>query len=351
MARWKTSVGIWAFGPAGTRFVPGGYHPEQVGRPPEELVKYAVDGLGDLMDGYEFHYSTEITEQNLPKIQAALGPDHDIYCICYGMVPNPRYKLGSLINPDPVKRAEAVAHMKAGIDMAAEVGAHYIYWPGNEGYNYPMQRDYATTWAHFIEGIQAAVEHANSKNVTFLLEHKNSEPAMAILMRNIGMKLHIIHKLRELGTDVSRVKVNMDWQHLIMNGEPLGEYAGMLLAEGLLGHQHANSGWGSFDDDNMVGTQFIEQQIDLARELVKGNYQGRIGFDLYPYTEDAVEAVRRSVIHWEYILEVAKRTLADPTMAQAQAGADSIGAYRSMWKALGLNAEFEKAVEAKYRKG
>ena len=32
----------------------------------------------------------------------------------------------------------------------------------------------------------------------------------------------------------------MDWQHLIMNGENLGEYAAMLAAEGLLGHQHAN---------------------------------------------------------------------------------------------------------------
>ncbi len=350
MARWKTSVGIWAFGPAGTRFMPGGYHPEQVGVPTEERVKYAVEGLGNLMDGYEFHYGTEITEENLPKIQAALGKEHDIYCICYGLVPNPRYKLGSLINPDAARRAEAVAHMKAGIDMAAAVGANYIYWPGNEGYNYPMQRDYATTWGWFIDGIQQAVEHANSKGVNFFLEHKNSEPAMAILMRNIGMKLHIIHKLRELGTDVSRVKVNMDWQHLIMNGEPLGEYAGMLLAEGLLGHQHGNSGWGSFDDDNMVGTQFIEQQVDLARELVKGNYQGRIGFDLYPYTEDAVEAVRRSVIHWEYMLEVANRTLADETMQAAQSKADAIGAYRSFWKALGLTPEFEKSVEAKYAK-
>ena len=46
----------------------------------------------------------------------------------------------------------------------------------------------------------------------------------------------------------------MDWQHLIMNGESLAEYAALLAAEGLLGHQHANDGWGTFDDDNMVGT-------------------------------------------------------------------------------------------------
>ena len=70
---------------------------------------------------------------------------------------------------------------------------------------------------------------------------------MKIFMRNVGMTLHVIHKLRAQGLD--NVKVNMDWQHLLMNGENLAEYAAMLAAEGLLGHQHANSGWGTFDDD------------------------------------------------------------------------------------------------------
>ena len=128
------------------------------------------------------------------------------------------------------------------------------------------------------------------------LEHKNSEPAMKILMRNIGMTLHVIHKLRERG--ITNVQVNMDWQHLIMNGESLGEYAAMLAAEGLLGHQHANSGWGTFDDDNMVGATAFMETLELALELRRARYGEngeRLGFDLYPYTEDAVAAVARSV--------------------------------------------------------
>ena len=36
------------------------------------------------------------------------------------------------------------------------------------------------------------------------LEHKNSEPAMKILMRNIGMTLHVIHTLRARGITTSR---------------------------------------------------------------------------------------------------------------------------------------------------
>ena len=41
----------------------------------------------------------------------------------------------------------------------------------------------------------------------------------------------------------------------------------MLAAEGLLGHQHANSGWGTFDDDNMVGATAFMETLELAVEL------------------------------------------------------------------------------------
>ena len=127
-----------------------------------------------------------------------------------------------------------------------------IIWPGIEGYNYPFQTPYEESWARFIDGVGQAAQHAKERGVTVFLEHKNSEPAMKILMRNIGMTLHVIHTLRRQGID--NVTVNMDWQHLIMNGESLAEYAALLAAEGLLGHLHANAGWGTFDDDNMVGT-------------------------------------------------------------------------------------------------
>ena len=183
-----------------------------------------------------------------------------------------------------------------------------IIWPGIEGYNYPFQTPYAESWARFIDGVAEAAAHAGERGVTVFLEHKNSEPAMKILMRNVGMTLHVIHTLRARG--ISNVKVNMDWQHLIMNGENLAEYAALLAAEGLLGHQHANSGWGTFDDDNMVGATAFMETLELALELRRagyGEHGERLGFDLYPYTEDAVGAVRRSVLQWRFIDGVAAK--------------------------------------------
>ena len=158
---------------------------------------------------------------------------------------------------------------------------------------------------------------------------------MKILMRNVGMTLHVIHTLR--GQGLSNVKVNMDWQHLLMNGESLGEYAGMLAAEGLLGHQHANSGWGDFDDDNMVGETAFMETLELALELSRANYGERgerLGFDLYPYTEDAVEVVRRSVLQWRFIDGIAAK-IDDAALREAQLAKDAVRAYELVYAAMG----------------
>ena len=158
---------------------------------------------------------------------------------------------------------------------------------------------------------------------------------MKILMRNIGMTLHVIHTLRARG--ISNVQVNMDWQHLIMNGESLGEYAALLAAEGLLGHQHANSGWGDFDDDNMVGATYFLETVELALELKRAGYGDNgehLGLDLYPYTEDAVEAVRRSVMQWRFIESIAER-IDESALRVAQAEKDAVRAYEIVYAALG----------------
>ena len=260
----KTSLGIWALGPMVTRFVPGGYQPEWAGESTVERVRRAVDGLGDLIDGYEFHYPGELDEQNLEEIREALG-GHDIYALASGLHLDPRFGRGGLISPDADTRAEARRRTVAAAELAGSIGAHFIVWPGIEGYNYPFQTPYAESWKWLIEGIGEAAQRCADHGVLLFLEHKNSEPAMKILMRNIGMTLHVIHTLR--GQGLSNVKVNMDWQHLLMNGESLGEYAALLAAEGLLGHQHANSGWGTFDDDNMVGATAFMETLELALEL------------------------------------------------------------------------------------
>ena len=202
---------------------------------------------------------------------------------------------------------------------------------------------YAEVWARLLDGIAQTAERLAEHGRLLFLEHKNSEPAMKILMRNMGMTLHVIHKLRERGID--NVKVNMDWQHLIMNGEHLPEYAALLAAEGLLGHQHANSGWGTFDDDNMVGATAFMETLELALELRRAGYGAngeRLGFDLYPYTEDQVAAVKRSVLQWRFIDGVAAR-IDEPALREAQSRKDAVRAYELVYAALGASSAETRA--------
>jgi xylose isomerase len=330
----KTSLGIWAFGPMVTRFVPGGYKPELAGQTTVERVSHAVESLGDLIDGYEFHYPQELSQENLDEVRGALD-GHDVYCVATGLHLDPRFGKGGLVSPDEETRREALKRTLDAIDFAGELRAHFIIWPGIEGYNYPFQTPYRESWARLIEGIGEAAQRCREHGIKLFLEHKNSEPAMKILMRNAGMTLHVIHKLRAQGLD--NVQVNMDWQHLLMNRENLAEYAALLAAEGLLGHQHANSGWGDFDDDNMVGATAFMETLELALELRRAGYGDngeRLGFDLYPYTEDAVAAVRRSVLQWRFIDGVAAR-IDDAGLREAQARKDAVAAYELVYAALG----------------
>src|SRR6266550_3166529 len=309
----KTSLGIWAFGSMATRFVPGGYKPDWADLTTAQRVTRAVEGLGDLIDGYEFHYPQELSAENLDEVRGALD-GHDIYAVATGLHLDPRFGRGGLVSPDDATRAEAVKRTLDAVDFAGELGAPFIIWPGIEGYNYPFQSPYGRSWQWLIEGVGAAAERAAKHGIKIFLEHKNSEPAMKILMRNVGMT-----------------------QHLIMNGESLAENAALLADEGLLGHQHANDGWGSFDDDNMVGTIRFMETLELAVELRRAGYGEngeRLGFDLYPYTEDAVAAVRRSVLQWRFIDSAASR-IDDAALRAAQSEKDAVAAYELVYAALG----------------
>jgi xylose isomerase len=289
-----------------------------------------------MIDDYEFHYPQELSEDNLDDVRAALD-GHGIYALASGLHLDSRFARGGLSSPDDAIRAEAVRLTVEAADFAGRLGARFIVWPGIEGYNYPFQTPYADSWKWLIEGMGQAAQACAEHGVKLFLEHKNSEPAMKIMMRNIGMTLHVIHKLRTEGID--NVQVNMDWQHLLMNGEHLPEYAALLAAEGLLGHQHANSGWGIFDDDNMVGATAFMETLELAVEFRRigyghGSDERRLGFDLFPYTEDQVKAVERSVKQWRFIDSVAAK-IDDAALHEAQSRKDAVAAYELVYAALG----------------
>jgi len=79
------------------------------------------------------------------------------------------------------------------------------------------------------------------------------------------------------------------------------------------------------------------ETLELAIEFRRAGYGQngeRLGFDLYPYTEDAVAAVRRSVLHWRFIDRVAVK-IDDGALREAQMQKDAVRAYELVYGALG----------------
>ena len=194
--RMKTALGIWAFSSMVTRFVPGGYQPEHAGETTVERVRRAVDGLGDLIDGYEFHYPQELNEENVDAIREALGPDHDIYCLAGGLHLDPRFGRGGLVNPDPEVRGEAVKIAVAGAEALRRARRADDRLARDRGLQLPVPDALRGQLGPGSSTASAEVAGTlDDAGQELWLEHKNSEPAMKILMRNIGMTLFVIHEL------------------------------------------------------------------------------------------------------------------------------------------------------------
>jgi xylose isomerase len=87
----------------------------------------------------------------------------------------------------------------------------------------------------------------------------------------------------------------------------------------------------------MVGATAFMETLELALELRRaryGEHGERLGFDLYPYTEDAVGAVKRSVLHWRFIDGIAGK-IDEAELRRAQHAKDAVRAYELVYAALG----------------
>ena len=115
-----------------------------------------MEGLGDLIDGYEFHYPDELSPDNLDEVRAALGrPRH----LLHRGRPAPRSAVRPRRPGQPRSGScarEAQRIVREAAEFAGSLGAHLIIWPGGEGYNYPFQTPYADSWRWLIEGMAEA---------------------------------------------------------------------------------------------------------------------------------------------------------------------------------------------------
>ena len=316
----KTSLGIWAFGPMITRFVPGGYQPEHSydPEPVADKVHRAVEGLGDLIDGYEFHYPNELSPDNLDEVRAALG-DHDIYCIAGGLHLDPRFGRGGLVNPDPALRARGPADRPRGRRVRRLARRAPDHLARRRGLQLPVPDAVRRLVALADRGHgrgRRGVRAPRRQAVPRAQELRAGDEDPDAQHRHVPARRPQARAPR----GIDNVQINMDWQHLLMNGEHLPEYAALLRPRACsatstptpAGARSTTTTWSARPRSWRRSSS--RSSCAAAATATHGE---RLGFDLYPYTEDQVGAVRRSVLQWRFIDSVAAK-IDDAALREAQ---------------------------------
>lgn len=274
--------------------------------------KFALAGQIDGVTGIELKYPADLSDVEQVKV---LLDKHQLVlsAVNVNLKAIEHFHDGALSAPDAEARQRALRMLREGMDIAAEMGAELVSTcPLAEGYDYPFQVDYTTTWANFIDTVKTAVQYRD--DIKLVLEYQPHEPHAKILLNNVGKMLHVI---AEVGAP--NFGANLDVGHSFAAGEAPAEAAALLASKGSLLYLHSNDNTGDGGDWDMIsGTVHFWHWLELLYTLRKVDYQGWIGADVASKHHDPVKAFRTNLLMIERLSALLERIGMD-TIAEMQA--------------------------------
>jgi xylose isomerase len=267
------------------RFLSSGYK-DQPSK--EEMFKRAAS-IPEVT-GIELVGTWDIDKNNVKLIKSLLQ-EHNLQCV--SIIPDhfgqKIWGSGSFTSRNADIRKLAVSVTKEMIDIAEELGCPLLnLWPGQDGYDYLFQGDFIRAHDYWIEAIRECANY--KKDIKISLEYKPKEPRTHSYIARAADTLLLVRDINR-----ENVGVTIDFGHALYAGENVAESAVMLAREGKLFHMHFNDNYRSWDDDMIVGSIHTLEYIELLYWLRKMNYIGWYSMDLYPYREDAREAISESI--------------------------------------------------------
>jgi sugar phosphate isomerase/epimerase len=307
------SVATVPFYPCGDRFVVAGYRKDPY---TFEQKLEGVASLGDVK-GVELSYPAEFEDPVPVKGKlASLGiAASNLEVELFGTA---KWKYGALCSSDAATRREAIALSCRCMDAAAELGCDQIsLWPGQDGYDYPLQIDYGAAWARTIDSMREIAAHR--PGIKIAVEYKMKEPRTHILL---GTVCKTVMAIREAGED--NLGVMIDFGHAMMAHECPAESAVIASQYGKLFHVHLNDNFRGWDDDMIVGSVHLWETFDFIRALRSVGYDRWLSLDVFPYREESVPAMQASLDMVKRMVEAAER--ADTArLAELQKRSDAVG--------------------------
>jgi len=268
------------------RFLSSGYkdQPSKV-----EMVKQAAEIEG--VSGIELVGSWDVAEDNVDEVGDLLGK-YNLECV--SIIPNhfsqKRWGRGTFSAKDPNVRQQAVEETSKAAEIARKLNCQLInIWPGQDGYDYPLQSDYREERQWMKENLYAVC--SRYPDIQFALEYKMKEPRTHCFLARCADTLLMAKEI-----DLPNVGVTIDVGHSLLAYENVAEAVVMLKIYGdRLFHLHFNDNYRSWDDDMIVGSVHFVEYVELLFWLKEIGYSGWYSMDLYPYREDAKGALRESI--------------------------------------------------------
>lgn len=276
-------AGLWNFAAYVDRYATDGY------AAPRSTIEqiHLAGAVGELtyVDlNYPFTPGVSLTD-----VKSALTQEN---LKCIGITPDiymRAHAKGAFTNPDPAARASARAIMDGAAEMVRALDGRYVkIWPGQDGFDYPFQVDYARQSRLAIDGM-AELAKANT-DLKFVIEYKPREPRTHMFW---GSAAKTILGIQQMGVD--NVGVLLDFGHALFGGESPAESAQMLIDHGLLWGMDVNDNFRGFDDDLMTGSLHWVETLEFFYTLRKNGWEGVWQLDQFPFREESVENAKLSI--------------------------------------------------------
>ena len=322
MAPLTFGTGIWAFGQFVDRYAADGYGPA---RTTQDMIETAARVPNLVYLDINVPFATE----GLSAQQVRTMLD-DNGLKCRATTPHiymREYVKGAFTNPDAALRRKARARVEEAIEAAAILDAGYVkFWPGQDGYDFPGQVDYMQIWQYTIDGIRDIV--SAHPDVQFAIEYKPKEPRVRMTLANAPKTLLAI---QEIGCD--NLGIVMDFGHSLMAGEAPTESLHLIHRHGRLVSAELNDNWREWDDDLPVASVHLFETMEYLIALRDIGWTDPVLLDQFPFREDPVAALTRSLETITMLDEACSR-IDRAALAAAQSRQDALGAQAILWNAL-----------------
>jgi xylose isomerase len=194
------------------------------------------------------------------------------------------------------------------------------FWPGQDGYDYPFQADYADLWKYSVDAVREVAFSA--PDMQFAIECKFKEPRTHMLFCNVATTLLAIE---DMGVD--NVGIVMDLGHSFFARETPAEAIQLAHRHGRLTSVEVNDNWREWDDDMTVGSVHLIETLEFMYTLRKIGWSDVILLDQFPFREDPVQAARESIQTIRKLDAIVNR-IDVPALRKAQDAQDALAAQR-----------------------